>query len=314
VLSHPGVVHLYDQGEVRGRHYFAMELVRGTTLKDRVQMQGPLSVAELTRLTLEMCEALAHVHEHGVVHRDLKPENIMLMSDGSARLMDFGIAQMIGGSAAAATGGFQGSPAYMSPEQVQGKPVDRRSDIYSLGITLYEAATGRRAVEGETIPVIAHQVANEFPPPPTGLPQFLQVVLMRALTKDPEKRYQYASEMAADIRAAQAGLPLSRRPGASAPPPPEPEHAAPAPAYLGSLPEKDPVAMAQAVTATTAPSLGEFAGNLIPPTPPPPACRAHAGAASTALCTQCRSPICYTCLVETPTRGIICRGCAYPRV
>lgn len=325
-MSHPGVTHLYDQGEVRGRHYFAMELVRGTTLKDRVHMQGPLSTAELIRMALELCEALAHVHEQGVVHRDVKPDNIMLMSDGSAKLMDFGIAQMIGGSASAHTSGFQGSPAYMSPEQVQGKVIDRRSDIYSLAVTLYEAATGKRAVDGETIPVIAHQVTNEFPPPPAGLPPFMQAILMRALTKDADQRYQYASEMSADLRAAQSGLPLSRTAASPSPPAPQtpaptqqpiysapPAHTPPAPSYMGSAPAPDPREMAHAVTASTTPSLSEFAGNLTPTTPPPPACFLHRDAASTALCTQCKNPLCYSCLIETPTRGILCRVCAYPR-
>lgn len=316
-LAHHGVVHLYDQGEVRGRHYFAMELVRGTTLKDRIHMQGPLAVVELVRLAIELCEILEHVHENGVIHRDIKPENIMLMPDGTAKLMDFGIAQLIAGNAAASTGGFQGSPAYMSPEQVGGKPVDRRSDIYSLGVTLYEAASGKRAVSGETIPVIAHQVANDYPPQPPGLPPFLNAVLMRALAKDPDQRYQYAGEMIADLRASQAGLPLAPRTGAVAlaPAPAAALPAEPPPPFLGAVAEPiyEKTELPEIPPVRNGLSLGDFAGEVGESAPAVPACTTHTGASSVAICTQCRAPICYSCLLELPTRGILCRSCAFVR-
>jgi len=179
-LCHPNVVRVFDEGEIGGRPYFSMELVRGTNLRDRLQFQGPLSVPELIRLASELCDALEHIHGRGIVHRDVKPDNIMLLPDGRAKLMDFGIAQFQFDDRSRTSGGFQGSPAYMSPEQVAGKPVDGRSDIYSLGVTLYEAATGKRAVQGDSIPEITQKFASEYPPPPVGLPPFLQATLLKA--------------------------------------------------------------------------------------------------------------------------------------
>jgi serine/threonine protein kinase len=295
-LEHPGVVRAFDQGEIDGRHYFSMELVRGTNLRDRLQFQGPLSLPELTRLGLELCEALEHIHQHGVVHRDVKPDNVMLLPDGSAKLMDFGIAQVHGESDSAPVGGFQGSPAYMSPEQVSGLGVDARTDIYSLGITLYEAATGRRAVEGESIPVITHRIAHEYPPAPVGLPPYFQGILMRAITKDPAHRYQSARVMAEDIRA-------GRMPGAVNPPPAA--YARQAPTYLGAQTGSTP---ASTVTDFVLPGM-----EAAPPSRAEgrPACRMHPRVAGVALCVSCKHPMCYTCTLEVPGRGVICRACAF---
>jgi serine/threonine protein kinase len=293
-LDHPGVVRAFDQGEFEGRHYFSMEVVRGTNLRDRLQYQGPLSVPELIRLGVDLCAALDHIHQHGVVHRDVKPDNVMLMTDGSAKLMDFGIAQVHGDADSAPSGGFQGSPAYMSPEQVSGLMVDARTDVYSLAVTLYEAATGRRAVEGDSIPVITHRVTNEYPPAPVGLPPFLQGILMRALTKDPGQRYQNARTMGEDIAS-------GRMPGSL----PPSGYVRPAPVYLGGeMPLREP-------TETDFELPG---GESLPAAPAPdarPACRMHPRVAGVALCVTCQHPMCYTCSLEVPGRGVICRTCAF---
>jgi serine/threonine-protein kinase len=331
-LSHANIVRVFDRGEVEGRYYFAMEVVRGTTLRDRLQFQGALSLPELVRLTLELCDALEHIHGRGVIHRDIKPENIMLMPDGSAKLMDFGVAELVTGESGASSGGFHGSPAYMSPEQVAGRPVDGRSDLYSLAITLYEAATGKRAVEGDTIPVIIHKVTNEYPPPPSGLPAYFQGALMRAMAKNPNHRYLKAREMAEDIR-------LGRVPAvnwSALPPPPSPSLvspvAVPSRVYLGadavaappafSVPE--PVAAAPATPAgpVSLPGAADFIlpGTAVQPTPAPPlapapvqrtSCLIHPAKASVGNCARCSRAICYTCLVEVPQRGTLCRGCAF---
>jgi serine/threonine-protein kinase len=295
-LEHPGVVRAFDQGEVEGRHYFSMELVRGTTLRDRLQFQGPLSVPELTRLAVDLCTALEHIHQHGVVHRDVKPDNVMLMPDGSAKLMDFGIAQVHEDADSAPSGGFQGSPAYMSPEQVSGTGVDARTDVYSLAVTLYEAATGRRAVEGDSIPVITHRVAHEYPPAPVGLPPFFQGVLMRALTKDPFQRYQSARMMGEDIQAGRMPSSLVVAPVS---------YVRSEPAYLGAdlEPPHQPT-----VTDFVLPDAG-FASP--PPRDARPPCRLHPRVPGAALCVSCQQPMCYTCTLEVPGRGVICRACAF---
>jgi serine/threonine-protein kinase len=317
-LSHPNVVHVLSSGEVEGRHYFSMELVRGTNLRDRLQFQGPLSVPEIMRLALDLCAALEHIHAAGVVHRDVKPDNIMLMPDGSAKLMDFGIAQIVGEAASAPPGGFQGSPAYMSPEQVAGLGVDYRTDIYSLAITLYEASTGRRAVEGDSIPVITHRVVHEYPPAPVGLPPFLQGILMRGLQKDPGHRYQSAAIMAEDVQ-------NGRMPSAPVPAPP-PAYTPPERTYLGVAPEPPTPDYYPAPTPAESSQFSPFAA---PPVASVPAvsefvlpggqapeqvrsgCRMHPKVASAARCAQCGFPMCYTCTLEVPGRGVICRNCAF---
>jgi len=308
-LEHPGVVRAFDQGEYEGRHFFSMELVRGTTLRDRLQFQGALSIPELTRLALDLCTALEHIHMHGVVHRDVKPDNVMLMPDGSTKLMDFGIAQIHEDADSAPAGGFQGSPAYMSPEQVSGLAVDARTDIYSLAVTLYEAATGRRAVEGDSIPVITHRVANEYPPAPVGLPPFFQGILMRALTKDPQQRYQSARVMGEDIA---AGRVPSSVPAPAGFVRAEPAYLGAEPTYLGA----DPAAVAVEPTGGPGVVVGDFVlpGGAHPSAPRQntrTACRMHPRVSGVAICASCQQPMCYTCTLEVPGRGVICRSCAF---
>lgn len=308
-MRHPNVVQVFDQGEIDGRHYLSMELVRGTNLRDRLQMQGPLSVPELTRLALEMCDALDYVHARWVVHRDIKPENLMLMPDGSSRLMDFGIALAQTEEPPKPGGGFEGSPSYMSPEQVKGEPVDGRTDIYSLGVTLYEAATGRRAVEGDTIPTIIHRVATEYPSPPAGLPLALQTVLMRAMAKDPAHRYRRAGEMADDIRSGR--MPLGTFSPISTPAPP------PRPEWLGAgEPTFPDVGGTRALPGVPHPWAGGVessaqTGIATGTTASPGFCRFHPSNPGVGTCARCRGNVCHACLVEVPGRGILCRPCAF---
>jgi len=216
-LRHPGVVRLYERGEVNGRHYFTMELLQGHTLHEHLRISGALSLSSLVRLAGELCHALDHIHSRWVVHRDVKPENIMLLGDGTCKLMDFGIAQLANAAGPEPEVGMDGSPAYMSPEQVSHRPVDHRTDIYSLGVTLYEAATGRRAVEGDSLPAILHRVVYEYPPAPQGLPPALRAILRKALAKEAEHRYASAAQMLADLTALQPGLPSAVEPARSFP-------------------------------------------------------------------------------------------------
>ena len=302
-LNHPHVVHLTERGEIGGRPYFCMELVRGSTLKERLHQQGPLSLPELVRLAHELSGALDYIHSHGVVHRDVKPENIMIQSNGGAKLMDFGVAQLLSFEDLTSLGGFHGSPAYMAPEQVAGGLVDARTDVYALGITLYEAATGRRAVEGDSIPLIVQKVAREYPTPPAGLPLYFQAILMRAMAKDPAHRYQRAGEMAEDLRMGRIPeVTFSPIPAPTLPPAPPPEAPTAGSHYFGS-----PI-----------PNPPSFSGVAIPSPAPPAvatriACPAHPYATSVGSCTRCGRPICHGCLVELPQNIILCRNCLFAK-
>lgn len=275
MVEHPRLVRFFEQGEIEGRAYFTMELVRGTTLRDRLQFQGALSVPELRRLGVQLCEALDHMHGRGVIHRDVKPDNVMLMPDGGARLMDFGIAMVAADQQSSLPGGFEGSPAYMSPEQVSAQAVDFRTDLYSLSVTLYEAATGARAYAGDSIAAITHRVVHEYPPPPAGLPASLQAILMRAMAKDPNSRYGSAAEMARDILEGRTPIVAIDPVGGAAGPP------------QFVLPSSQP---------RTVPS----------------AC--HPVRPAVGRCGNCGLVVCAGCLVELANRGVYCRGCAFPRV
>jgi len=208
-LNHPNVVTTFDCGDHDGMAYLAMELVDGTDLRTRLTKEG-VGALEAVEIVRQVAEGLAYAHERGVVHRDIKPANIMLDGQGRAKIMDFGLARMRLADHKTTTGMVLGTPRYMSPEQIAGQPVDARSDIFSLGIVLYEALTGTRLFSGEGIEQVQHSIANVDPVPPTrvvpNLPAMLDFVVARALKKDPAVRYQDARELAADLTTCLAEL------------------------------------------------------------------------------------------------------------
>jgi serine/threonine-protein kinase len=208
-LNHPNVVTTFDCGDHDGMAYLAMELVEGTDLRTRLTSDGvtPFEAVDIVR---QVAEGLAYAHERGVVHRDIKPANIMIDEKGRAKLMDFGLARMRLADHKTTTGMVLGTPRYMSPEQIAGEPVDARSDIFSLGIVLYEALTGTRLFSGEGIEQVQHSIMNVDPVPPTrvtpGIPAMLDFVVARALKRDPKVRYQEAREFAGDLATCVAEL------------------------------------------------------------------------------------------------------------
>jgi eukaryotic-like serine/threonine-protein kinase len=208
-LSHPQIITVYDFGQEGDLAYMAMEFLKGKELRTRMK-EGSISVPEAVHIAEQVAEGLGYAHEHGVVHRDIKPSNIMLLSHEQVKIMDFGIARMRASDHKTSTGLVLGTPKYMSPEQVSGSPVDHRSDIFSLGVVLYEMLTQSKLFEGEDTPQIFHSVANFQPPPPSRLnaevPAMLDFVVERALKKDPSVRYQDAFELAQDLRSALAEL------------------------------------------------------------------------------------------------------------
>ncbi len=191
-ISHPNIVTVYAAGEDGGTPYLAMELLHGENMRSVVE-RGPVPWKEAVEWTAGILDALARLHAEGIVHRDLKPENIIVTDGGTAKLMDFGIARMSAGGTLTVDGATLGTAHYMSPEQVQGKRVDARSDLFSIGSVLYELITGEAAFPGEHPLAAMYSVTNESPKPledtVAGLPVGLQDVLNRALEKDPDARY-----------------------------------------------------------------------------------------------------------------------------
>ncbi len=208
-LNHANIVTTYDFGEVDGMAYLAMELLEGTDLRKRVQ-QGPIPPIEAVEIACQIAEGLAYAHGRGIVHRDIKPANIMLPERGPAKVMDFGLARMRLADHKTSTGIVLGTPRYMSPEQISGQPVDHRSDIFSLGIVLWEMLTGKRLFSGTEMAQVSHSITYDEHEPPTRvnpeLPAMLDFVVARALKKDPAVRYQDADELAADLHTCLAEL------------------------------------------------------------------------------------------------------------
>ena len=194
MISHRNVCRMFDLGEEKGTYFITMEHVAGEDLKNFLKRAAPLSTGRAIAIGRQVCEGLAEAHRLGVVHRDLKPSNIMIDKEGNARIMDFGIARSLEAKGITGEGMIVGTPQYMSPEQVEGKEIDRRSDIYSLGIILYEMVTGRVPFEGQTPLSIAVKHKNEFPKDPRELnaqvPQELSRVILTCLKKVKEERYQ----------------------------------------------------------------------------------------------------------------------------
>jgi serine/threonine-protein kinase len=208
-LSHPNIVTIYDAGEEQDLAYFAMEVLDGVDLKDLCKKRNLLPVKRTVEIVTKVAEALDYAHSQNVVHRDIKPANIMVMPDGTVKVTDFGIARVTT-SAKTQTGIVLGTPSYMSPEQLSGAKVDGRSDLFSLGIVLFEMLTGERPFQGESVATLMYVIANQPHPSPfdlrPDLPKPVGAVIDRALQKDATKRYQRGLEMAQDLRALMQGL------------------------------------------------------------------------------------------------------------
>ncbi len=204
-LQHPNIVGVYDRGEFEGRHFIAMEYVEGASLKDLIN-RG-LSVAESIEIVRQILAAARFAHERGIVHRDLKPQNVLIDAEGRARVTDFGIARA-GASEMTATGSVLGTAQYLSPEQAQGLETTAASDIYSVGIILYEELTGRIPFDGESTVAVALKQVSEQPRPPSqikpSVPRALDGVVMKALAKDPTDRFASAAEFSRALDAAEA--------------------------------------------------------------------------------------------------------------
>jgi serine/threonine-protein kinase len=211
-LSHPNIVSIYDRGEAEGTYYIAMEYLSGRSLKELIVSRGPTPIRIAIDYTRQMLAALGFAHRHGIVHRDIKPHNVVVDADGRLKVTDFGIARS-GASQMTEVGSIIGTAQYLSPEQARGSPVDQRSDVYSVGIVLYEMLTGTVPFTGDTPLEIAMKHLSEVPVPPSELrddvPADLDLVVLRALAKDPEDRYQTAEEMNADLARIQRGLSVS---------------------------------------------------------------------------------------------------------
>lgn len=204
-LQHPHIVTIFDVGEDGGTLYLAMEFVSGGALSQKLTDPVPLPVGDRIRVVAEVADALAHAHERGVIHRDIKPANILLTESLSAKVTDFGIGKLlVGDSELTSTGQMVGSPAYMSPEQIRGEKVDVRSDIFSLGVVLYQAVTGKKPFPAESLTTLVFQILNQEPTDPllhqADLPPELSQVLRRCLAKKREDRYPEASLLAEDLR------------------------------------------------------------------------------------------------------------------
>ncbi|QDQ25784.1 protein kinase [Chitinimonas arctica] len=202
-LNHPNIITVYDCGDIDGHAFLAIEFVEGKTLQSLMESGIKISCGRVVKLAGQLFGALAYAHEHEVVHRDIKPANLMLTADGRLKITDFGIAQLPASDLTRA-GTLVGSPRYMAPEQIEGKKLDGRADIFAAGIVLYEVLTGTRPFDGEHVATIAYRILHETPSDIRSLnpdvPEWLAELVMRCLEKDPAKRFQSAREARSALR------------------------------------------------------------------------------------------------------------------
>ena len=233
-LNHPNIVSVFDWGEEDGTYYIVMEYIEGRPLDEILAAEGPLHPDRAADVAIDIAAGLALAHRSGVVHRDIKPGNVMIAQpSGQVKVTDFGIAKVIGGdSELTQAGTVMGTATYFSPEQAQGKRLDPRSDLYSLGVVLYEMTVGRPPFTGDTPVAIAYQHVQESPPPPRSMnpaiPLALEAITLKLLAKDPVLRYPSAEDLRADLRRFREGAVLPQpapAPVAAKPLPPLPSYA-----------------------------------------------------------------------------------------
>ena len=209
-LNHPNIVTVYDAGKAGDVVYMAMEYIQGVELRTLLTEGQPMALNRALAIAAQVAEGLGYAHQAGVVHRDIKPANIMVTADGPVKITDFGIARMRASADLTQTGVMLGSPKYMSPEQVIGKRADHRSDIFSLGVILYEMLTGAAPFSGENITALMYQIVNFAPPAPSSVnkavPEMLDFIVAKMLAKPVEERYADAREVARDLRECERSL------------------------------------------------------------------------------------------------------------
>jgi serine/threonine-protein kinase len=219
-LNHPNIVIIYDIGKSEKIAYMAMELLQGKELKTLLASGKPLPIPFAVDVAAQMAEGLAYAHEHGIVHRDIKPANIMIVRGELVKITDFGIARMRTANVQTQVGIVLGSPRYMSPEQVAGKRAEPRSDLFSVGVILYEMVTGRPPFNGEDVTSVMFQILNFVPPPPSSVnpevPEMLDFIVAKAIAKAPTDRYGNTRELASDLRDCQRRLQAAEAPAVTA--------------------------------------------------------------------------------------------------
>ncbi len=213
-IVHKNVGRMYHLGEDKGTHFITMEYVSGQDLKGLIRQTGQLAVGTVINIAKQICDGLSEAHKLGVIHRDLKPSNLMIDKEGDVRIMDFGIARSLKTKGITRAGTIIGTPDYISPEQVEGKDVDQRADIYSLGVILYEMVTGRVPFEGDTPLSIAYKHKHENPQDPRKInaqvPEDLSRLILKCLEKDKENRFQSSGELRAELENIEKGIPTTQ--------------------------------------------------------------------------------------------------------
>lgn len=205
-ITHPNVIRIHDISEAGGLNFVSMEYFNGVSLKDQIRKSGAMSLMQAFNIAAQICEGLEAAHQKGVIHRDLKSQNIIVNAAGQIKIIDFGLAHTAQLEGLTATGLIMGTPEYMAPEQVEGKKVDERADIYSLGIILYEIFTGKVPFSGDSAIAIGFKQMKEEPPKPRTLngqlPEAVENVILKALSKSPLQRYRSANELKDDLELA----------------------------------------------------------------------------------------------------------------